>query len=137
MYSKLCKYVLIGLLLAFSPLYAQSSWQPAFTLLDDIEQQLRQLQDTNSDLLKLNGNLEASLLSIANNVDELRQITIKQDELLNQWEENWNGMTELYAEQSRQLANSERTCKILKICIPITAVVSIAGTAALLWRISK
>ena len=118
-------------------LYAQSSWGQTFMLLDDIEMQLQQVQNSNDSLLKQNDNLRNCLDSTMNDLQALRIITVEQNQLLNQWEQNCNEMIVLYKEQSALLGSCEAKLKIYKICIPVSLTVGVVAGAAIMWRICK
>ena len=129
--------LLVVSLISFSALYAQSSWEQTYTLLDDIELQLQQVQNTNDSLMKQNDNLENCLLNTRNDLQALRIITTEQNQLLNQWEKNCNEMMVLYKEQSALLGSCEAKLKIYKICIPVSLTVGVVAGAAIVWRICK
>ena len=117
--------------------YAQSSWEQTFTLLDDIEQQLQQVQNTNDSLLKQNDSLESCLSDTMSDLQELRLIINEQNQLLNQWEKNCDEMMELYKEQSALSGSYETKLKIYRICIPVSLSIGIVAGAAIMWRIGK
>ena len=117
--------------------YAQSSWEQTFTLLDDIEQQLQQVQNTNDSLLKQNDSLESCLSDTMSDLQELRLIINEQNQLLNQWEKNCDEMMELYKEQSALSGSCEVKLKIYRICIPVSLSIGIVAGAAIMWRIGK
>lgn len=131
------KVVTCLVLMLFSYVYAQSSWDSAFTLLDDIEEQLIQLQTINSSLQIQNNSLQNSLENMGTSLIKLREITIQQDLLLNQWESNCNQVMELCEEQSHLLTHYELSLKIYKICIPVSLTVGIATGMIIMWRICK
>ena len=126
--------LLVTSLISFSALYAQSSWEQTYTLLDDIELRLQQVQSSNDSLLKQNNSLKSCLNDTTNDIQVLRTITSEQNQLLSQWEQNCNEMVGLYKAQSTLLSSCEFKLKICKIGLTVAVVA--AGTA-LIWGICK
>ena len=121
------KWLLRFALLLFSAqfVYSQESWDPAFSSLDVIEQNVLKLQNSNEILKNYNNDLKERLNDSETNVKILMQISLQQSDLLNQWETNWVLTQEILATQSTKLESYEKLCNGLKIGLPIAITVSI------------
>lgn len=121
------KWLLRFALLLFSAqfVYSQESWDPAFSSLDVIEQNVLKLQNSNEILIRYNMSLSERLNDSEGNVKILMQISLQQSELLSQWEDNWTQTQEILTIQSMKLESYEKLCNGLKIGLPIAITVSI------------
>ena len=120
-----CLSSLLFLSLFVSYAYSQASWDPAFSSLDNIEQNVLKLQTSNEVLQNFNEDLKKRLENSEANAKILLQISLQQEELLTQWENNWLLTQEILTAQSVRLENYEKLCKGLKIGIPIAITASI------------
>lgn len=120
-----CLLSLLFLSLFVSYVYSQESWDPAFSSLDNIEQNVLKLQTSNEVLQNFNEDLKKRLENSEANAKNLLQISLQQEELLTQWENNWLLTQEILTAQSVRLENYEKLYKGLKIGIPIAITTSI------------
>lgn len=102
-------------------------WDLVFSRIDAIDLGMQQLKQSNITLKKTNNSLKNIITQQATTIEQ-------QQQQLNQWDNNWSQIQEQLQTQQAKLKHYELICKILKITIPVTAIVTAAGTIWILRR---
>ena len=122
--------IVIGLLFV-SAVSSQEGFSQVYSLLDMIDDNLKELQNSNESQQTLNNDMQTAISNSEMSVVKLKIIIGEQENLLKQWQNNWQETQIILQKQENLLDSYEKKLNFWRVTTPTLVIVSVIITLAI------